>query len=235
VSIDPDGILTQEERDAFTKINTQFDKVFDTKISMYNGKCGDIKAVVNMGPVLPPQHKGRMPQYNKDRMQELQDKCDELEKSGVLARPEDVGVTVEYVNPSFLVKKPNGGSRLVTSFGEVAQYSKPQPSLMPSVDKVLQEIASWKYIVITDLTQSFYQIPLSKASMKYCGICTPYKGTRIYTRSAMGMPGSETVLEELMSHILGAWHGSIAPAPSLRLLGLVSCSPVILAAVYTPS
>ena len=203
VSIDPDGILTQEERDAFTKINTQFDKVFDTKISMYNGKCGDIKAVVNMGPVLPPQHKGRMPQYNKDRMQELQDKCDELEKSGVLARPEDVGVTVEYVNPSFLVKKPNGGSRLVTSFGEVAQYSKPQPSLMPSVDKVLQEIASWKYIVITDLTQSFYQIPLSKASMKYCGICTPYKGTRIYTRSAMGMPGSETVLEELMSRILG--------------------------------
>ena len=39
--------------------------------------------------------------------------------------------------------------------------------------------------------------------MKYCGIATPYKGIRVYTRSAMGMPGSETCLEELMSRILG--------------------------------
>ena len=39
--------------------------------------------------------------------------------------------------------------------------------------------------------------------MKYCGISTPFKGVRIYTRSAMGMPGSETVLEELMSRVLG--------------------------------
>lgn len=39
--------------------------------------------------------------------------------------------------------------------------------------------------------------------MKYCGVATPYKGIRVYTRSAMGMPGSETVLEELMSQVLG--------------------------------
>ena len=39
--------------------------------------------------------------------------------------------------------------------------------------------------------------------MKYCGIATPFKGTRCYTRCAMGMPGSETALEELMCRILG--------------------------------
>ena len=39
--------------------------------------------------------------------------------------------------------------------------------------------------------------------MKYCGVATPYKGIRVYTRSAMGMPGSETCLEELMSRVLG--------------------------------
>lgn len=47
--------------------------------------------------------------------------------------PEDVGVTVEYFNPSFLVKKPSGGFRLVMAFSDVGQYSKPQPSLMPDV------------------------------------------------------------------------------------------------------
>ena len=110
---------------------------------------------------------------------------------------------MEYLNTSFLVKKPNGGSRLVTSFGEVAQYSKPQPSLMPNVDGVLREIGKWRYMVITDLLKSFHQIPLANSSMKYCGVATPFKGIRVYTRSAMEMPGSETCLEELMSRVLG--------------------------------
>ena len=93
--------------------------------------------------------------------------------------------------------------RLVTSFGEVAQYSKPQPSLTPNVDGVLCEIGKWRYMVITDLLKSFYQIPLAHSSMKYYGVATPFKGIRVYTRSAMGMPGSETYLEELMARVLG--------------------------------
>ena len=39
--------------------------------------------------------------------------------------------------------------------------------------------------------------------MKYCGVVTPFRGVRVYTRSAMGMPGSETALEELMCRVLG--------------------------------
>ena len=159
--------------------------------------------MVNIGPTLPPQRKGRIPQYNRSTLEELQAKFDELKAAGVFAKPEQVIVQVEYLNISFLIRKPNGGSRLVTSFGSVAQYSKPQPSLMPNVDGVLRAIGKGKYMVITDLLKSFYQIPLSASSMKYCGVGTPFKGIRVYTRSAMGMPGSETCLEELMSRVLG--------------------------------
>ena len=74
---------------------------------------------------------------------------------------------------------------------------------MPNVDNVLRAIGQWQYIIITDLLKSFYQIPLAASSMKYCGVATPYKGICVYTRSAMGMPGSETCLEELMSRVLG--------------------------------
>ena len=156
-----------------------------------------------MGPVQPPQRKGRVPQYSRNQLVELQQKFDELEAIGVFKRPEDIGVSVEYVNPSFLVKKPNGSFRLVTAFADVGRYSKPQPSLMPDVDSTLRQIAQWKYIIATDLTKSFYQIPLSSDSMKYCGVVTPFKGVRVYVRSAMGMPGSETALEELMCRVLG--------------------------------
>ena len=74
---------------------------------------------------------------------------------------------------------------------------------MPDVDSTLRTIAPWKYIIKTDLTRAFYQIPLSKSSMKYCGVATPFRGIRVYTRSAMGMPGSETALEETMCRVLG--------------------------------
>ena len=77
-----------------------------------------------MGPVLPPQHKGRVPQYSRDKLVELQQKFDDLEKQGIFRRPEDIDVTVEYLNPSFLVKKPSEGFRLVTAFSDVGRYSK---------------------------------------------------------------------------------------------------------------
>ena len=85
----------------------------------------------------------------------------------------------------------------------MGRYSKPQPSLMPDIDSTLCIIAPWKYIIKSDLTRAFYQIPLSKASMKYRGVATPFRSIRVYTRSAMGMPGSETALEELMRCVLG--------------------------------
>ena len=74
---------------------------------------------------------------------------------------------------------------------------------MPDIDSTLRLIAQWKHIIATDLTSAFYQIPLSRDSMKYCGVATPFRGVRVYARSAMGMPGSETALEELMSRVLG--------------------------------
>lgn len=203
VSLDPDNMLPSTIRKQFRDTLQAYDEVFSPNYKGYNGAVGHFESAVNMGPVQPPQRKGRVPQYAKDKLSELQDRFDELEEKGVFRKPEEVGVNVEYLNPSFLVKKPSGGYRLVTAFTDVAKYSKPQPSLMPDVDATLRNIAQWKYIIVTDLTSAFYQIPLSKDSMKYCGVVTPYRGVRVYTRCAMGMPGSETALEELMCRVLG--------------------------------
>ena len=65
-----------------------------------------------MGPIDPPQHKGCLPQYTRDKLVELQDQLDQLEEFGVFQHPEEIDIT-EYLNPSFLVKKTNGGSHLM--------------------------------------------------------------------------------------------------------------------------
>lgn len=44
--------------------------------------------------------------------------------------------------------------------------------------------------------------PSRQNSMKIC-VVTPFTGVRVYTGSAMGMPGLETALEELTCRVLG--------------------------------
>ena len=203
VTLDPDNLLSTTMRSQFQQTLRKYDNVFKPDIPGYNGAAGPIEARVNMGPVEPPQRKGRLPQYSRGQLVELQQKFDELENDGVFKKPDDIGLTVEYLNPSFLVKKPSGGHRLVTAFADVGRYSKPQPSLMPDVDSTLRTIAPWKSLIKSDLSRAFYQIPLAPASRKYCGVATPFRGIRVYCRSAMGMPGSETALEEMMCRVLG--------------------------------
>ena len=137
VSTDPDNILPEDLHVKFRQLFQTYDRIFDPDITGYNGDAGPILASVNIGPVqppLPPQRKGRVPQYSRNQLVELQAKFDELERAQVFRRPEDLGVTAEYLNPSFLVRKPSGGHRRVTAFADVARYSKPQPSLMPDVE-----------------------------------------------------------------------------------------------------
>ena len=122
---------------------------------------------------------------------------------GVFGKPENVGSFAEYVNPSFLLKKPDNSYRLVTSFGEVASHNKPTPTLTPNTDNILKHFGTWKYIIKTDMRKAYFQIPLHPDSRRFCAVVTPYKGVRVYLRAAMGMPGSECALDELMSRILG--------------------------------
>ena len=205
IQLDNDNILSPHIKNAFKQLHEKYDSVFDPAFGTYNHAFGQFEAVVNMGPVLPPQRKGRLPYYSQDKLSCLQDKIDKLTDLGVFADPSQIESPVEYLNPSFLVKKQNAsdGFRLVTAFNEVAKYCKPQPSVMPTVDGTLRKIANWKYIIATDLTSAYYQIPLHKDSMRYCGTASPFRGTRVYTRCAMGMPGSECALEELLCKVLG--------------------------------
>ena len=90
---------------------------------------------MNMGSVEPPQHKGHLQQFRCDRRDVL--KFDDLEHLGVFRKPEDIVVTIEYLNLLFLVKKASGGYRLVTDFAIIRRYSKPQLSLLSNMDSTL--------------------------------------------------------------------------------------------------
>ena len=208
-----DGQLSSESRIRFENLHDEFYDVFQPNIGRYNDYGGRVRARVNLGNTLPPSRKLHVPNYCKKDQDLLQDKFDELERQGVFVRPEDVNVIVEHVSPSFLVRKPSGdGHRLVTAFTQIGEYCKTLPITMPTVDDTLRNIASWKFLIKTDLRDSFYQIPLEKSLMKWCGTQTPFRGLRCYAVSAQGMPGSSETLDEMLNTILGSLirEGSVA-------------------------
>ena len=200
IVIDPQ--LNDSQKLRYQEVHHKFSSVFQPVIGRYNDNSGRVRARVNIGNTKPPPKKLRVPNYCKNNQLLLQEKFDELEGS-VFRRPEDVGVIVEHVSPSFLVRKPSGGHRLVTAFTSIGEYCKTLPTAMPTIDETIRTIASWRYIIKTDLRDSFYQIPLEKSSMKWCGTQTPFRGLRVYVVSAQGMPGSSETLEELLCTVIG--------------------------------
>lgn len=68
---------------------------------------------------------------------------------------------------------------------------------MPNIGNVPRDFGKWKYLIIAEMI-----LPNTLGPIIY-GVATAFKGIRIYACLAMGMPGSETCLEELMSMELG--------------------------------
>ena len=205
VVLNPDGLLSKVDEDSFRQTLTTYDNVFNPVITVYNGKSGPCFVEVNLGANLPTQRKGRLPFYGRNNLEELQDKFDELVANGIMSRPQDIGITVENTNPSFLVKKqpPSTQKRLVTDFNSISKFCRPTPSLLPNVESTLRSIASWKFLIKTDMSSAYHQLPMKKESKRFCGVHTPYRGLLVYNRGVMGLPGVEVALEELTCLLLG--------------------------------
>ena len=206
IVVDPQSQLSENERALFIEQNLKYDELFEPVIGRYNDYSGKVRARVNLGKTSPTTRKLQAPQYDKNNLDLLQQKFDELERQGVFIRPEDANVVVEHVSPSFLVKKASGaGHRLVTAFNSLGQFCKTLPVTMSTVDSVLRQMGTWNCIITTDLRDAFYQIPLEHSSMKWCGTMTPFRGLRVYQVAAQGMPGSSEALEEMLCTILGEY------------------------------
>ena len=207
ISVDPDNMMPPEVKSMFDTTNETFAAVFRSDLPKYNGAFGTCEAVINVPDNLPQSTRLKdVPWYPKKMLNELQAKFDTLEEKGALVRPQDAGIDVIAVSPSFLVAKkpPSKGYRLVTAFGALAQHVKNPAAPIVSTDQVLRRLSSWRYLIKTDIANAYHQIPLNRDSMRLAGVVTPFKGMRVYTTAAMGMPGSEIALNELTALLFGS-------------------------------
>ena len=72
VTLNADNILTPTAETQFRDLLLEYDDVFNPNISQYNGRSGRCSVDINIGHIQPPQRRGRVSQYCKGDMDELQ-------------------------------------------------------------------------------------------------------------------------------------------------------------------
>ena len=198
--IDPDGILTEAQREKFRTINQRFARIITPRPGKYNGFYGEIDNRIHWSQKPAPNTKTRIPNYSPAMNKLLGEKMDKLEEWGVLAAPEKVGVTVEHVQPTMLVpKKDPGEYRCVTDFSTINKSIKRVPNTSATIAQAKARIAKAEYVIHLDLSNYFYQNGMQKVDVQYLGTVHPFKGVRVYTCDPQGCKGaSERGYEKLV-------------------------------------
>ena len=146
IIIDPDNVMPVADRDNFIQINKRFADRFTPTPGRYNGAWGPVDNTIRFST--PPVQTSKVvtPNYSPDMKQKLIDKMNELISAGVLIRPEELGVTVEFLSPCLLVPKGDGTWRLVTDFTQLNKIIKRHPSSNPTINDAKVDLTKKKYL-----------------------------------------------------------------------------------------
>ena len=203
VVLDPDNVMTPTWRQKFLQLCLDYKDIIQYNPGSYNGRYGFVTTSLELTSTPPPNNRCYVPKYNKQQMDLLADKMDELLEQKILVEPEEIGVGVKFTSPSMLVPKPGGGWRVVTDFTQLNNYVRKTPALSPGIEETKLQIAAFKYITCIDLSQFYFQNSVASSSSQYLGTVHPYRGTLVYTVRPMGLRNSSELCYERLTRIFG--------------------------------
>ena len=204
IQLDPDNILTVDQKNIFTKLHSRYVKLFTPQPGKYNGSWGYICNQLQFSTPPPPNVKTRIPNYSPPMNKILAEKMDLLESWGVLVQPETMGVNVEFISPSMLVPKPDSNEyRLVTDFSALNVFLKKVPNTSPTISQAKARIARANFVIHLDFSSYFYQNGMQKDDIKFLGTIHPFKGLRVYTCDPQGLKGASERSYEKLARIFG--------------------------------
>ena len=183
--------------------------------SGYNHKSGKYFANLRFKEDSRPEAKTLdVPQYNRQCANLQQALMDRLEQQNVLVNPHDHGIEVKSVSPSWVIQKGSAKSkplkdctidelRWVVAFNNLNSHLLPKPAKVSSLTKAVKFLARWKFHILADLHNSYFQIHVARKYWCWLGVMTPHRGLRVLTRLGQGLLNSEGELDELLAIVLG--------------------------------
>ena len=203
IRIDPDGILTPATKMKFYEINKKYSHIFTTTPLRYSGAFGDCDTSLNFTTKPVQTRKVHSPNYSLELNKIKGDIMDEMYAHGVLATPEELGISLEYMSPSLIVPKPGGGWRFVTDFTELNKYIRPFPSSSPTMTEAKRDLSQKKYFCELDLTSYFHQGGLRREDCAWLGVQHPTRGPMCYTSSPQGLKNSSEFSYDRLARVFG--------------------------------
>ena len=91
---------------------------------------------------------------------------------------------------------------MLTNFREVNKRITRKPFPLPRITESLQKIEKFRSATAIDISQGYYNIPLSEKSQKICTTILPW-GKYSYQRLAMGIASAPDIFQLIMMDLLG--------------------------------
>ena len=203
IILDPDNIMPQADKNNFSKINERFKERFTPTPGRYNGAWGPVDNAIRFTTKPCQTNKVGVPNYSPDMKAELIKIMNELIDAGVLIRPEELGITVEFLSPCLLVPKSNGKWRLVTDFTMLNRIISRHNSRNPTIQDAKIDLSKKSYRVELDLANYYFQFGLRREDAAYLGVQHPNLGVFVYASSPQGLMNSSELAYDLLGRVFG--------------------------------
>ena len=204
IQVDPQKQLSSETRKKFHIINKKYESIFTPTPGRYSGYYGDVDTSINFTEPPIQTRKVSQPNYNYDQKLKLAQKMDELIQAGILMKPEEVGVTAEFISPCLLVPKlEKGQDRLVSDFTSLNRFVKRCAATSPTIQEAKTDLARKKYFAEVDLSNYFFQGGLRREDCSYLAVQHPFLGVHVYTASPQGLKNSSEHSYERLGRVYG--------------------------------
>ena len=201
--VDPDDILDDHWKSHFTDMLHNFSDVIDPNPGQYNNYFGNVDCSINFVKLPPASIKARLPSYSHEKLVEMGKMMDQMEKMGVLAKPEDIGVIPKNVHTSYLVPKTDGRYRFVTDFTNLLPFIGKLEVITPSISQAKRIISDFKFHAELDLSHCFWQGSMSPSDSQYLATPHPFGGLRVYCREPQGIRNASEHNSERLARIFG--------------------------------
>ena len=106
-----------------------------------------------------------------------------------------------WASPVVIVPKPDGTIRFCVDYRKVNKVTKMDAYPIPSMERMIEKVASAKYISTIDLTKGYWQIPLETSTSEKSAFITT-KGLYEFLVMPFGMKTAPATFQRMMSEIV---------------------------------
>uniref|UniRef100_A0A6V7INS5 Reverse transcriptase domain-containing protein n=1 Tax=Bracon brevicornis TaxID=1563983 RepID=A0A6V7INS5_9HYME len=102
-----------------------------------------------------------------------------------------------------MVKKPNGKYRFCIDFRRINEVTKKDAYPIPNMTGILHELRQAHYLTTLDLSQAYFQVPLSKELREITASIVPGRGFFQFKRMPFGLTNAPATFQRLIDKLIG--------------------------------